>query len=63
MKDNQDKSAVIAGDGKSSDASTNSINSLPAQIDLPAMESAILKYWSQNNIFEKYKHYKSFIFL
>ena len=53
MKDNQDKSAVIAGGGKSSDASTNSINSLPAQIDLPAMESAILKYWSQNNIFEK----------
>ena len=53
MKDNQDKRSVIAGGGKSSDASTNSINSLPAQIDLPAMESAILKYWSQNNIFEK----------
>ena len=53
MKDNQEKSAVIAGDGKNSGGSKNSINSLPAQIDLPAMESAILKYWSQNNIFEK----------
>ena len=53
MKDNQDKGAVIAGDGKNSGGSKNSINSLPAQIDLPAMESAILKYWSKNNIFEK----------
>ena len=53
MKDNQDKGAVIAGDGKNSGGSKNSINSLPAQIDLPAMESQILKYWSKNNIFEK----------
>ena len=53
MKDNQDKGAVIASDGKNSGGSKNSINSLPAQIDLPAMESAILKYWSKNNIFEK----------
>ena len=29
------------------------INALPAQIDLPAMESRILQYWTDNNIFEK----------
>ena len=29
------------------------INALPAQIDLPAMESQILQFWNQNNIFEK----------
>lgn len=29
------------------------INALPAQIDLPAMESQILHFWNQNNIFEK----------
>jgi isoleucyl-tRNA synthetase len=29
------------------------INSLPAQIDLPAMELAILDFWTQNQIFEK----------
>jgi isoleucyl-tRNA synthetase len=29
------------------------INSLPAQIDLPIMESGILDFWSQNQIFEK----------
>ena len=29
------------------------INALPAQIDLPAMESRILQYWTENNIFEK----------
>jgi len=29
------------------------INSLPAQIDLPSMEASILDFWSQNQIFEK----------
>ena len=29
------------------------INSLPAQIDLPAMEIGILDFWSQNQVFEK----------
>ena len=29
------------------------INALSAQIDLPAMESQILQFWSKNNIFEK----------
>jgi len=29
------------------------INALPAQIDLPAMESQILQFWNKNNIFEK----------
>ena len=29
------------------------ISALPAQIDLPAMESQILQYWTDNNIFEK----------
>ena len=29
------------------------ISALSAQIDLPAMESQILQYWSTNNIFEK----------
>lgn len=29
------------------------INALPAQIDLPAMESQILQFWKHNNIFEK----------
>ncbi|GBL18261.1 isoleucine--tRNA ligase [Actinomycetota bacterium] len=29
------------------------INSLPAQIDLPAMEKGILDFWSKNQIFEK----------
>jgi isoleucyl-tRNA synthetase len=29
------------------------ISALSAQIDLPAMESEILQYWSKNNIFEK----------
>ncbi len=31
----------------------SAINALPAQIDLPAMESQILQFWNQNNIFEK----------
>ena len=29
------------------------INSLPAQIDLPAMEMGILDFWTQNQVFEK----------
>jgi len=29
------------------------INSLPAQIDLPAVEVGILDFWTQNQIFEK----------
>ena len=29
------------------------INSLSAQIDLPAMEAEILDFWAQNQIFEK----------
>jgi isoleucyl-tRNA synthetase len=29
------------------------ISALSAQIDLPAMESQILQYWTENNIFEK----------
>ncbi len=31
----------------------SAINALPAQIDLPAMESQILQFWNQNNVFEK----------
>ena len=31
----------------------SAINALSAQIDLPAMESQILQFWNQNNIFEK----------
>jgi len=29
------------------------INSLPAQIDLPAMEAGILDFWTKNQVFEK----------
>ena len=29
------------------------INSLPAQIDLPAMEMGVLDFWTQNQVFEK----------
>ena len=29
------------------------INTLSAQIDLPAMEAEILDFWAQNQIFEK----------
>ena len=31
----------------------NSINALPAQIDLPVMEAGILEYWTKNQVFEK----------
>ena len=31
----------------------NSINALPAQIDLPVMEAGILDYWTKNQVFEK----------
>jgi isoleucyl-tRNA synthetase len=50
MTGNQDQGATR---GKSGDNSVKSIKSLPAQIDLPAMESQILQYWQKNNIFEK----------
>jgi len=50
MTGNQDQGATR---GKSGDNSVKTIKSLPAQIDLPAMESQILQYWQKNNIFEK----------
>jgi isoleucyl-tRNA synthetase len=31
----------------------NTINALPAQIDLPVMEAGILDYWTKNQVFEK----------
>ena len=39
--------------GNQDQGATKGIKSLPAQIDLPAMESQILQYWQENNIFEK----------
>lgn len=42
-----------ASKGKNGVNSVKKIKSLPAQIDLPAMESQILTFWQKNNIFEK----------
>jgi isoleucyl-tRNA synthetase len=39
--------------GNQDQGATRGIKSLPAQIDLPAMESQILQYWQENNIFQK----------